>query len=73
MIDADDDNRITLKPLEVPDHQECDRDYINASYVDVGMAINLHDCASRDIDCPLAHRLDIMHALRMIRCARSKK
>ena len=30
---ADDDNRIALKPL--PDVSDCQRDYINACYVDV--------------------------------------
>ena len=30
---TDDDNLIILKPL--PDNQDCYRDYINASYVDV--------------------------------------
>ena len=30
---ADDDNRIALKPL--PDVSDCQRDYINACYIDV--------------------------------------
>ena len=29
----DDDHRVKLRPL--PDHQDCQTDYINASYVDV--------------------------------------
>ena len=32
-LSADDDNRIALKPL--PDVSDCQRDYINACYVDV--------------------------------------
>ena len=32
-LPADDDNRIALKPL--PDVSDCQRDYINACYVDV--------------------------------------
>ena len=30
---SDDDNRISLRPL--PGHSDCQREYINASYVDV--------------------------------------
>ena len=33
---ADDNNRIVLKPL--PDVSDCQRDYINACYVDVSLA-----------------------------------
>ena len=33
LMHADDDNLITLKPL--PGHQDCNSDYINASYIDV--------------------------------------
>ena len=34
----DDDNRVTLKPLS--EYSDCQRDYINASYVDVSSKIN---------------------------------
>ena len=36
---SDDDNRIVLKPLA--DVSDCQRDYINACYVDVSLFLNL--------------------------------
>ena len=40
---TDDDNRVVLRPLE--GHEDCQSDYINASYVDVSQlmhAIAIH-------------------------------
>ena len=36
IVSADDDNRIALKPLA--DVSDCQRDYINACYVDVSLS-----------------------------------
>ena len=39
LLFSDDDNRITLKPLA--DANDCQRDYINACYVDVSLILCL--------------------------------
>ena len=33
----DDEHRVQLKPL--PDHRDCQGDYVNASYVDVSLSL----------------------------------
>ena len=39
ILNADDDNRIALKPI--PEAEDCQKDYINACYVDVSYNILL--------------------------------
>ena len=36
----DDEHRVQLKPL--PDHRDCQGDYVNASYVDVSLTHSLN-------------------------------
>ena len=39
---TDDDNRVVLRPLE--GHEDCQSDYINASYVDVSHCGTSNNC-----------------------------
>ena len=42
MLFLDDDNRIILKPIE--SNEDCQREYINACYVDVSFALKYILC-----------------------------